>query len=731
MIRPSRPFPLGAHFDGRGTNFSLFTQVAERVELCMFDDTGRETRLELRDRTGPWWHGYLAGIGPGTKYGYRVHGPWVPRQGHRCNAAKLLLDPYALAVEGEVSWHPAVYPYSIASANQELAELTDSAPFVPRCVVVDPSFEWGDDRRPDTPWDEAVLYEVHVRGFTKLHPALPQQLRGTYAGLASPPLIDYLKQLGITAVELMPVHQFIHDHRLIERGLRNYWGYNSIGYFAPHNGYAAGSESGQQVREFKSMVKTLHEHGIEVILDVVYNHTAEGNHLGPMLCYKGIDNASYYRLEPDNLQRYRDYTGTGNSLNMRHPSVLQMVMDSLRYWVEEMHVDGFRFDLAAALARGLHEVDRLSAFFDLIQQDPVLNTVKLIAEPWDLGDGGYQVGNFPPLWSEWNGRYRDCIRDCWRNRQRHLSEFGYRLTGSSDLYERSSRSPYASINFVTSHDGFTLADLVSFDRKHNEANGEQNQDGTDDNRSWNCGAEGTTEDIEVLALRARQRRNFLATLLLSQGVPMLLAGDELGRSQGGNNNAYCQDNELSWLDWGLRGTQTDLEAFTRRLIEIRRGHPVFRRRDWFQGSQIQGSDFKDVGWFKPDGSEMSTADWQEAFATCLAVFLNGDSLESMAPSGESSATDSFLMLINTEDRQRRFALPPSLPRTGWVLVIDTSQAAAPATASLIGPKVEVRARSLVLLQFPGNRSHRELAADEIRLTLSNGPALTMSAGRQT
>jgi isoamylase len=547
-VWPGQPYPLGATFDGVGTNFAVFSEIAERVELCLFDDAGQETRVDLPEVTAHCWHGYLPDVGPGQPYGFRVHGPWAPADGQRANPAKLLLDPYAKAVAGAVQWNEAVFAHRFADPENSRND-DDSAPFVPRSVVVNPYFDWANDRNPRTPWHDTIVYEAHVKGFTARHPDIPQALRGTYAGLGHPAAVEYLSRLGVTAVELMPVHQFIHDAHLVERGLRNYWGYNSIGYLAPHNGYAATRQPGQPVQEFKQMVKSLHEAGIEVILDVVYNHTAEGNHLGPVLSFKGLDNAAYYRLSPEDRRYYVDYTGTGNSLNMRHPHVLQLIMDSLRYWVAEMHVDGFRFDLCAALARELHDVDRLSAFFDLIQQDPVVRRVKLIAEPWDVGEGGYQVGNFPPLWSEWNGKFRDCVRDYWRSADQTLAEFASRITGSSDLYASTGRRPYASVNFVTAHDGFTLRDLVSYNDKHNEANGEDNRDGESHNRSWNCGAEGASDDPEILALRGRQVRNFLATLLLSQGVPMLLAGDELGRTQGGNNNAYCQDNETSWIDW--------------------------------------------------------------------------------------------------------------------------------------------------------------------------------------
>src|SRR5215469_3615195 len=607
-VWPGTSYPLGATYDGAGTNFALYSHIADQVELCLFGDDGAETRLPLREVDGFVWHGYLPGVGPGQRYGYRVHGPYDPAAGHRCKPAKLLLDPYAKAVEGSIDWDPAVFSYSFDDHDKR--NDADSAPHVPRSVVVNPYFDWRGDRPPRHQYHETVIYEAHARGLTKLHPGVPEAQRGTYAGLAHPAVIEYLRELGVTAVELMPVHQFVTDSLLFERGLANYWGYNTIGFFAPHNAYSSTGSRGEQVPEFKSMVAALHDAGIEVILDVVYNHTAEGNHLGPTLSFRGIDNTAYYRLVDDDPRYYFDTTGTGNSLLMRHPQVLQLIMDSLRYWVSEMHVDGFRFDLAAALARQFHEVDRLSAFFDLVQQDPVVSQVKLIAEPWDVGEGGYQVGNFPPLWSEWNGKYRDTIRDFWRGQPATLPEFAFRLTGSSDLYQQDSRRPVASVNFVTAHDGFTLADLVSYNHKHNEANGEDYTDGTDDNRSWNCGVEGVTDDPHVVALRRRQQRNFLATLLLSQGVTMLLSGDEVGRTQRGNNNAYSQDNAISWLDW--EHLDDALLLFTRRMIALRREHPVLRRRRWFQGVPIRGS--VDIGWCRPDGAEMSDEDWDSGAA---------------------------------------------------------------------------------------------------------------------
>ncbi|MBK8977543.1 MAG: glycogen debranching protein GlgX [Planctomycetes bacterium] len=694
-IWQGNPFPLGATYDGSGTNFAVFSEVAERVELCLFDDAGQETIVPLPEVTGHVWHGFVPGLQPGKRYGYRVHGPYDPKSGLRCNPAKLLLDPYARAIDGSVTWNRAMYGHRQDAPSE--ADRSDSAPFTQRSVVVNPFFDWTDDRPPRTPWHETVIYEVHVRGFTMRHPGVPDGQRGTYAGLAHPAVLDHLKALGVTAVELMPVHEFVHDQRLVDLGLRNYWGYNSIGYFAPHADYAQRSDAGSQVQEFKAMVKALHRAGIEVILDVVYNHTAEGNHLGPMLCFKGIDNSAYYRLSDQDRLYYVDFTGCGNSLNMRQPFVLQLIMDSLRYWVEEMHVDGFRFDLASALARELHEVDRLSAFFDLIHQDPVVSRVKLIAEPWDLGEGGYQVGRFPSLWSEWNGKYRDTVRDFWRGEDQTLGEFANRLTGSSDLYESSGRRPYASINFVTCHDGFTLRDLVSYNEKHNEQNGEGNRDGESHNRSWNCGVEGDTDDPDVLALRRRQQRNLLATLILSQGVPMLLAGDELSRTQRGNNNAYCQDNELAWLDW--EAIDEDLLGFTQALIELRADHPVFRRRRWFQGKHVKGAGRRDIGWHRPDGTEMQQSDWENGFAKSLGVLLHGDGIESRDAHEQRIVDDDFYLVFNAHYEQIEFALPTGGEPRSWRKIVDTSVIPAivdspdPETGSII-----LAARSLAVLR---------------------------------
>src|SRR5579859_1560519 len=672
-VWPGDSYPLGATYDGAGTNFGLFSEVAQRVELCLFDDDGSESRVDLREVDGFVWHGYLPGISPGQRYGYRVHGPYNPGAGQRCNPSKLLLDPYAKAIDGHVTWGQPVFSYPFGHPDRR--NNTDSAPYVPRSVVINPYFDWGLDRPPRIQYHDSVIYEAHVRGLTMLHPVVPEEQRGTYLGLAHPAIISHLHRLGVTAIELMPVHQYVTDSHLNDRGLHNYWGYNTIGFFAPHNAYAASSLRGQQVQEFKTMVRALHEANIEVILDVVYNHTAEGNHLGPTLSFRGIDNAGYYRLVDDDRRYYMDTTGTGNSLLMRHPHVLQMIMDSLRYWVLDMHVDGFRFDLAAALARQLSEVDRLSAFFDLVQQDPVVSQVKLIAEPWDVGDGGYQVGNFPPLWSEWNGKYRDTIRDLWRGQHATLPEFASRLTGSSDLYQQDSRRPVASVNFVTAHDGFTLTDLVSYDHKHNEANGEDNRDGSDDNRSWNCGAEGPSGDPGILALRARQKRNFLTTLLLSQGVPMLLAGDEMGRTQQGNNNAYCQDNEISWVNWAV-DDEGDLALvdYVRALIRLRAGHPVFRRRRFFRGQAIRGGRQRlgDIAWFTPLGQEMTGEDWDAGFAKSLTVFLNGHAITEPDRRGQRISDDSFLLLFNASEHDLVFALPPRRYGQRWTTVLDTA-----------------------------------------------------------
>ncbi|MFD9091064.1 glycogen debranching protein GlgX [Streptomyces prasinus] len=694
-----RPCPLGAVHDGEGTNFALFSEVAEGVELVLVDDSGRHTVVPLTESDGFVWHGYLPGVGPGQRYGYRVHGPWAPAAGHRCNPAKLLLDPYATAVDGQIDNHPSLY-----ERRPDGPDPADSAGHTVLGVVTDPAFDWGDDTRPDRPYADTVIYEAHVKGMTRTHPEVPAELRGTYAGLAHPAVVDHLTSLGVTAVELMPVHQFVQDGVLQSRGLANYWGYNTIGYFAPHNAYAARGTRGQQVAEFKAMVRALHAAGLEVILDVVYNHTAEGNERGPTLSFRGIDNSAYYRLVDGDWSHYYDTTGTGNSLLMRHPYVLQLIMDSLRYWVTEMHVDGFRFDLAATLARQFHEVDRLSAFFDLIQQDPVISRVKLIAEPWDLGEGGYQVGNFPQLWSEWNGKYRDAVRDFWRTEPHTLGEFASRLTGSSDLYAHTRRRPRASVNFVTAHDGFTLRDLVSYNDKRNTANGEGDRDGESHNRSWNSGAEGDTDDPSVLELRARRQRNFLATLFLSQGIPMLSHGDEVGRSQRGNNNAYCQDNETSWIDWKLTEEQRSLLAFTRRVISLRTAHPVLRRRRFFHGGPASrtGRGPADLVWLLPNAEEMSDADWRRSDAHSVGVFLNGDAIAEPDPRGRRLVDDSFLLLLNSHWEPVDFRLPDAVYGERWTALIDTTDPDGVPDESeyKAGTGLTVGPRSLVLLSRP-------------------------------
>jgi glycogen operon protein len=700
---PGNPYPQGANWDGAGVNFSLFSENATGVELCLYDDRDENletSRIAISEQTDRVWHIYLQGVKPGLRYGYRVHGPYDPNNGHRFNPAKLLVDPYAKSIDGFLRWDDALFGYTIGHPDEDLSrDDRDSAPFVPKSVVVDPYFDWRNDSQLHIPWHETIIYELHVKGFTMLHPEIPADLRGTYAGLAHPAAIDYLKKLGITSVELMPIHHSVADRHLLERGLTNYWGYNSLGFFAPDARFSAAGSAGDQVAEFKNMVRTLHSAGLEVILDVVYNHTAEGNHLGPTVSFRGIDNKAYYRAVDGQPRYYMDYTGCGNTLNMRHPRALQLLMDSLRYWVTEMHVDGFRFDLAAALARELHEVDRLGAFFDIIHQDPTLSQVKLIAEPWDLGEGGYQVGNFPVLWSEWNGRYRDCVRDYWRGSDQSLGELASRLTGSSDLYESGGRKPYASINFLTAHDGFTLNDLVSYNERHNENNGEENRDGESNNRSWNCRVEGSAGDNrEVNVLRARQKRNFLATLFLSLGVPMLLAGDEFGRSQRGNNNAYCQDSEISWLDW----ENVDLKQleFTKEIIQFRKEHPVFCRRKWFQGKSIRGSDVNDLAWFRPDGEQMSDEDWGAGFAKSLGVFLNGDEIPSVDAAGRRVLDQSFYLIFNAHWEPVEFVLPPEVWGQSWTRVLDTRNGDAPAEDDwqrAAGTRINVDSRSLVVM----------------------------------
>lgn len=701
---PGRPYPLGATFDGSGTNFALYSSVAQRVELCLLADDDTETRIEVTETDAHVWHAYLPGVGPGTRYGYRVHGPYDPASGHRCNPAKLLLDPYAKAVDGDLDSDPSLFSYPFDDVDQATTGTTpepaDSLGHTMVSVVVNPFFDWGHDRPPDTPYHETVIYEAHVKGLTMRHPGVPDELRGTYAGLAHPAVIEHLTTLGVTAIELMPVHQFVTDPSLAAKGLTNYWGYNTIGFFAPHNGYAGYGTRGEQVMEFKAMVKAMHEAGIEVLLDVVYNHTAEGNQLGPTLGFRGIDNAAYYRLVDGDEAHYFDTTGTGNSLLMRSPAVLQLIMDSLRYWVEEMHVDGFRFDLAATLARQFHEVDRLSAFFDIVHQDPVISQVKLIAEPWDLGDGGYQVGEFPPLWTEWNGRYRDTVRDFWRGEPATLPEFASRLTGSSDLYEHSGRLPSASINFVTAHDGFTLADLTSYNEKHNDANQEDNQDGENHNRSWNCGVEGPTDDPKVRELRARQRRNLLVTLMLSQGVPMIAHGDELGRSQQGNNNAYCQDNELTWMNWDLDDERTALLEFARHAVRLRRDHPILHRRRFFDGKIDAGSGPADIEWLDLTGARMDDTDWHRSHARTVTVFLNGDAITETSERGEAVLDDSFLLLLNAHFEALDFTLPPDTYGKTWTVVLDTDGSAEPGSVLDAGTGLSVTGRSVVVLTRP-------------------------------
>ena len=696
-VWPGGPYPLGASFDGEGTNFSVYSESAEWVELCLFDDAGHETRVTLPEQTAYCHHGYVPGVTPGQRYGYRVHGVWDPASGRRANPAKLLLDPYAQAIEGRVRWSPAVWAHR--EHDPDRPDRRDSAPFVPRSVVVQSTFDWGDDRPPRRPIHQTVIYETHVRGLTMLHPDVPEALRGTYAGMAHPSVIGHLVELGVTAVELLPVHHFVPEPFLSRRGLTNYWGYSTIGYFAPHAAYSASGQAGEQVDECKALVRALHAEGIEVILDVVYNHTAEGSHLGPTLSFRGLDNATYYRLDPADRRRYVDYTGCGNTLNMRHPQTLQLVMDSLRHWVAEFHVDGFRFDLASTLAREEHAVTRLSSFFDLIHQDPVISQVKLIAEPWDVGEGGYQVGNFPVLWSEWNARYRDGVRDYWRGAPETLADFAFRFTGSSDLYGSGGRQPVASVNFVTAHDGFTLADLVAHDRKHNEANGEHGRDGSDDNRSWNSGVEGATDDPEVLDLRGRRVRAMLTTLLLSQGVPMLLGGDELGRTQRGNNNAYCQDNGISWYDWA--NADLGLFRFTRDLIAFRRHHAVFRRRRFFEGRPVLAGGLDDIGWFRLDGTPMTDEDWRTGFARSLAVFLNGHGIPTPGPRGERVLDDSFLVLCNAHHEPITCCVPHGLRGHRWAVALDTASGVVSngrATEVRVGDTWTVPAWSVVVLR---------------------------------
>ena len=707
-VWPGRAYPLGASYDGSGTNFSLFSEVAERIELCLFDADGAETRIVLPEVDGFVWHGFLPNIQPGQRYGYRVHGPYDPGAGQRCNPNKLLLDPYSKAIDGTFDWNQSLFGYNLGDPDSRNDD--DSAASMPKAVVISPFFHWGVDRAPRRGYAKTVIYEAHVKGLTQTHPDIPEASRGTYSAIAHPVVIDHLKSLGATAIELMPVHHFANDTTLIDKGLSNYWGYNTIGFFAPDSKYSSSATPGGQVQEFKAMVRALHEADIEVILDVVYNHTAEGNHLGPTLSMRGIDNAAYYRLVDDDQRYYLDYTGTGNSLNVGHPHSLQLIMDSLRYWVIEMHVDGFRFDLAASLAREFYDVDRLSAFFELVQQDPIVSQVKLIAEPWDVGPGGYQVGNFPPQWTEWNGKYRDTVRDFWRGEAAPLGEFAYRLTGSADLYEHTARRPVASVNFVTAHDGFTLRDLVSYNEKHNEANGEDNNDGESDNKSWNCGAEGPTDDPEINALRGRQQRNFLTTTLLSQGVPMISHGDELGRTQGGNNNGYCQDNDITWIDWAH--ADTALLEFTRTVSALRAAHPVFRRRRFFDGLPVRRRGVEgmpDISWFQPDGSEMSDEDWDSGFGKSVAVYLNGQGIPGLDARGHRVTDDSFVLCFNAHHEPIEFTLPPEEFGPAWTPVIDTAAGAddgGEASPVRAGATVRVGSRGIVVLQAAPDQAPR-------------------------
>lgn len=701
-VYPGKPYPLGATWDGQGVNFALYADNATGVDLCFFNSTEDEAetaKFKLVERSHHVWHAYIDGTKPGQLYGYRVHGPFDPTNGHRFNPSKLLIDPYAKAIAGTIDWSDALFGYEIGHPDEDLSySEIDSAPYIPKCVVIDENFDWEGDQPPMCSYHKSIIYETHVKGFTKMHPDIPEEIRGTYAALGHPVTIKYLTDLGITAVELMPVHHFIVDRHLKERGLSNYWGYNTIGFFAPDARYSSGGVQGQQVVEFKQMVKALHKAGIEVILDVVYNHTGEGNHMGPTLSFRGIDNAAYYRLS-DDKRYYMDYTGTGNTLNANLPNVLRLMMDSLRYWITEMHVDGFRFDLASTLARELHEVNRLSAFFDIIHQDPTISQVKLIAEPWDIGEGGYQVGKFPQGWAEWNGKYRDCLRDFWRGADSMLGDFAARFTGSPDLYEGDYRHPTASINFITAHDGFTLHDLVSYNHKHNQANGEKNQDGESHNRSWNCGHEGPTKDPVVLALRQRQKRNFLTSLFLSQGVPMLVAGDEIGRTQKGNNNAYCQDNEISWIDW--KKADKDLLAFTQKLIDLRKKHPAFCRRRWFQGQPIKGIGLEDIAWFLFDGSEMTEQHWTEDFAKTLGVFLFGRGLHSLGPKGEQIVDDSFYVIFNAHHEALQFKLPPAKYAKEWIKILDTADTGLEQDAKFEAEQeINVEGRSIILLSHP-------------------------------
>ncbi len=701
-VLPGRPYPMGPTFTGEGVNFAIYSEGATKVELCLFDSPEAKNQTEcisLPESTGRVWHGFLAGLKPGQLYGYRVHGQFDPANGLRFNPAKLLIDPYAKAICGRVDWQAPIFGYTLGNPQEDLARNDDDDAWgMPKCVVTESTFDWEGDRQMRIPWHNTIIYEVHVKGFTKRHPELPEQIRGTYAGLASPQIIKYLKSLGITAIEIMPVHEFLDEKTLVDKKLSNYWGYNTTNYFSPTSRYSSTGDNGGQVSEFKAMVKALHKAGIEVILDVVYNHTSEGNHLGPTLSYKGIDNPTYYRLEKER-RYYTDYTGTGNTFNARDPQVLKLIMDSLRYWVSDMHVDGFRFDLASTLARELHDVDRLSAFFDIIHQDPILSNVKLIAEPWDVGEGGYQVGKFPVLWTEWNGKYRDSVRHFWKGDEGAVAELAYRITGSSDLYQRDGRRPYASVNFITAHDGFTLNDLVSYDNKHNEANGENNRDGNNNNISWNCGFEGPTDKPEIIALREKQKRNFLATLILSQGVPMICGGDEISRSQGGNNNAYCQDNEITWYDWNLDEGKQKLLSFTGKVIQFRHEHSVLQRRSFFQGRPIRDSNIKDVMWLRSDGQEMNDQDWTSSWIRCLGMFLAGNVPGEMDDRGIPLSDSSLILIINSHHDQVSFSVPAFLTEAYWEIAIDTENPNFEQKKVLkSGESLDVKGRSLILLK---------------------------------
>ncbi len=708
---PGRPYPLGATWDGRGVNFALFSENASKVELCIFssiEDKKESHRVTMMEQTNRVWHVYLPEARPGWIYGYRVHGPYDPQSGNRFNPNKVLVDPYAKSIARRIHWDESMFAYKVGNPKEDLErDEQDNAGFAPLCEVIDPSFTWGDDHPPNNPWHETIIYETHVRGLTMRHPEVPPEIRGTYAGLASEPVIQHLTRLGITAVELLPVHHYVDDHNLVRQGLNNYWGYNSLAFLAPVNRYGSGTMD--VVNEFKRMVRALHIAGIEVILDVVYNHTAEGNHMGPTLSLRGIDNAAYYRLSKKDPRYYIDYTGCGNTLNMTHPQVLQLIMDSLRYWVTEMHVDGFRFDLASTLARELHEVDRLGAFFDIIQQDPIISQVKLIAEPWDLGEGGYQVGNFPVLWTEWNGKYRDVVRHFWKGDGRQVAEMATRLAGSSDLYEFGGRRPHASINFITAHDGFTLQDLVSYNIKHNEANGENNRDGTDHNISWNCGVEGPTEDPDMKNMREKQKRNFMATLLLSQGVPMICGGDEMGRTQQGNNNAYCQDNDISWVQWNLGKEQKEFLNFTKELISFRKAHPVLQRRRFFQGRYIRGSEIKDISWFSPAGREMSDEEWNAEFVRCLGMRLAGDAIDELDELGHPIIGETLLILLNAHHERIPFILPAHKKGTRWKLILDTAMNEPDETSSMErgGRTYNLRERSLAVFRLASRSRKKE------------------------